>query len=198
MTPDQQQAREIEAGERWLGAQLADDRLDVDVEAIQRRVGIALDEQWLAARIQDEAPGSLAGLLKQSVRAELRSRPKVPGGPVRFFRLARWSIGGLAAAAAVGLAVVGLMRSLVEVERYARLDASEQYEAFKAYDASWLDADIDKPLAMLDEQILEYEEDAVDSDLTGLSSHGLDDLRDDLDTLGEFDTLAEFEDEDWS
>ena len=198
MTPDQQQAREIEAGERWLSAQLADDRLDVDVEAIKRSVGIALDEQWLADRIQDDAPGDLAGSLKQRVREEIRSRSIESRGPVRFVRLARWSVGGLAAAAAVALAVVGLMRPPAEAERYAQLDAFEQYDLFREYDATWLDADMDKPLAMLDEQILEYEEDAVDSDLTGLSSHGLDDLRDDLDTLGEFDTLTEFEDEDWS
>lgn len=115
----------VAAGERWLRGVLADEP-SVDVDAIRRRVHLALDEVWLADELKDELPAGLVSRTRAAVRAAVKDDAEAGAGlsggrgtsrPQRSPKLTvhagwrtdrpyGWAGGALAAAAAVALALL--------------------------------------------------------------------------------------------
>ena len=118
---EQRQREEIERDEQWFagvcersaeGVNLAEPLTGgsaIDTARIKRFVRIAVEELWLAGKVPDDVPAGLAGRARRAVRETLTEAPRGTGnqGRTRVVRLWAWVGGGLAAAAVIGLAVIG-------------------------------------------------------------------------------------------
>jgi hypothetical protein len=115
MTDPDRQREEIEQNERWLG-DVCEPAPQVATESLKRRLHLAIQEHWLAARLTEQAPPSLSARVRNAVRQTLAGaqrsasgqpptvRPDRPGSGRRRWkrlRLAAWSGAGLSAAAAL-------------------------------------------------------------------------------------------------
>ncbi len=117
MTPDEQLRHEIQEGEAWL-RDVMDEPPESKADRMRLRAEIAVNEEWLRPRLQDDVPSGLADRIKTRVRAELtgandecqRISSSAPVDTGRTRRVYRW-VGGFAAIAAVcAIAFVGVFR----------------------------------------------------------------------------------------
>lgn len=145
MTPDEQLRHEIQEGEAWL-RDVMDEPPNSNVDRMRRRAEVAINEEWLRQRLNDDVPTDLAHRIKTRVRVELsgtndelkRLSSSDLADTRRAQRVYRW-VGGFAAVAAVcAIAFVGLFRpkrsdvdlSLVTAfEHFTEDDFAERVEA---------------------------------------------------------------------
>jgi len=133
VTDEQRQREEIERGEQWF-AGVCGPSAGIDTARIKQAMRIAVEELWLAGQVPQDVPEGLTVHARRAVREALRESPCDAGdqGRTRRFRVWRWVGerqilrfaqddtrrmrvvrawawigGGLAAAAAIGLAVIG-------------------------------------------------------------------------------------------
>ena len=172
----------IEADQKWLQARVGDDPAP-DVNLIKMRVGIELGEQWLAGQVRDEVPADLVDRVKRRVWAETqatiieqceitgRKRRGTSGG-----RFVRWAVGLAGVAAACIFAFVGWPQDGQPQEPFSYATA---FEGFNEYDDG-----LAVELAMLHEDIVDFEYDSARQGLGNWDDDTLDDLRDQIDRLG--------------
>jgi len=118
---EQRQREEIERDEQWFAGvcersgeavNLAEPLTGgsaIDSARIKRTVRIAVEELWLAEHVGHDVPAGLAASARRAVREALTEAPRGAGnqGRTRVIRIWAWVGGGLAAAAVIGLAVIG-------------------------------------------------------------------------------------------
>lgn len=121
VTDEQRQGEEIERDEQWFAgvcersaeavnfAEPLTGGSAVDTARIKRTVRIAVEELWLADHVGHDIPAGLADRARRAVREALTEAPCGVGnqGRTRVIRVWAWVGGGLAAAAVIGLAVIG-------------------------------------------------------------------------------------------
>lgn len=109
MTDGQRQREEMERDEQWF-AEVCERSAAIDCTRIKRAVRIAVEELWLAGQVPRDVPAGLTTHARQAVREALTEAPRGTGlqGRTRRIRVWAWVGGGLAAAAVIGLAVIGL------------------------------------------------------------------------------------------
>jgi len=108
VTDEQRQREELERDEQWL-AGVCERSAEIDPSWIKRTVRIAVEEQWFAVHDANDVPAELSARTRRAVREALTDAPCGAGnrGRTRVIRAWTWVGGGLAAAATIGLAVVG-------------------------------------------------------------------------------------------
>ncbi len=135
MTPDEQLSRDIQAGEAWL-REILEGPPECDVDRMRRRAEIAVNEEWLRPRLQDDVPSGLADRIKTRLWAELsgtneghdRVSRVAPMDTRRTRRVYRW-LGGFAAVAAVcAIAFVGVFRPNTTDVDLSLVTAFEHFE----------------------------------------------------------------------
>ena len=111
MNDAKRQREEVECGEQWL-AGVCERSAEIDPARIKRAVRVAIEEQWLARNLNADAPAGLSTRARHAVREALAGAPRAGvRGNRRVVRVGAWIGGGLAAAAAVVLTVVGPWRA---------------------------------------------------------------------------------------
>ncbi len=136
MTDEQRQLEQIAAHEQWL-AEICQKSEPIDTTRIKQAVRIAVQEQWLAGKVASDVPAGLPERVRHAVRATLtenRSR-RIP--------LWGWIGGGLAVAAAIGLAVIGPWRSM------SPLESADEEISYSAAFESLIDEELDEELDSL-------------------------------------------------
>ena len=108
MTDEQRQREELERDEQWF-AEVCERSGEIDSTRIKRTVRIAVEEFWLAGHVPHDVPARLAASARRAVREALTEST---GGAAnqkrpRVIRVWAWVGSGLAAAALIGLAVIG-------------------------------------------------------------------------------------------
>jgi len=108
VTDEHRQRDELERDEQWF-AGFCERTAEIDTTRIKRSVRIAADELWLAGHAPHDVPAGLAARARQAVRGALTEELSGAGnrGRTRVIRAWAWVGGGLAAAAMIGLAVIG-------------------------------------------------------------------------------------------
>ena len=108
MTDEKRQREDIERDEQWL-AGVCERSTEIDTGRIKRAVRITVEEQWFRGNIPSDVPAGLPGRVRRVIQETLADTPVGAGNQVqpRVIRLWGWVGGGLAAAAAIGLLVVG-------------------------------------------------------------------------------------------
>mgnify|MGYP001568376068 CR=1 FL=1 len=121
VTDEQRQREELERDEQWFAGvcersaeavNLAEPLTGgsaIDTARIKRTVRIAVEELWLAGHVPHDVPAGLAARARRAVQEALTEAPSGAGnqGRTRGIRVWAWVGGGLAAAAVIGLAVIG-------------------------------------------------------------------------------------------
>ena len=191
MTPHDDLMIEIEAGERWL-SEVCSDPPAPNADRIKRCTRLALDEQWLAERLDDRAPADLAERAKGHVGAALAGQ-RSPRHPLRQeprFRPQSISlhrrIGAVAAvAAAIMLALTALYWPESAPLDVTNIDASAQ-------DTDTFEQSCDAPpaesLAILEQELREFEYAYGYTSFAGEEDATFDELLEDIDALM-FETL---------
>ncbi len=108
MTDERRQREELERDEQWF-AGVCERSAEIDTARINRTVRIAVEELWLAGQVPHHVPVGLSARVRRAVREALTEAPCDAGnrGQTRLIRVLAWAGGGLAAAAVIGLAVIG-------------------------------------------------------------------------------------------
>ncbi len=195
MTPDEQRMREIEQAEQWF-RKVCRDPEPPDADRINRRVRIAINEEWLDRELGEQPSADLTDRAKRRVWAAVAAEkaaaqaPRDLGRRVTFTRrFYQWAGGLGVAAAACLLAYVGFRAPAVVV-------SEPSFESLIAFHEFHED-ELGESLAALADDLTELEL-AFDA-LPSMSSDEemLDDLFDTIEDLmreGELDWSAA----DWS
>ncbi len=186
MSADEQQLREIEAGEQWLRSVCIDPPAP-DPEWLKQRVRVALEERWLGERPSERPPADLADRTKDRLRKAIAEAQEGPAespsvaGPRRVYRVVRWACGtGLAAAACLAM-YVGLQRPTVTFS---------PTESFLDYAC----ADFDVSLATFDDELDDLEVALTEASTDAIDDELIDDLLDAVDQVDWDDSGGD----DWS
>jgi len=171
----------IEADQKWLESRIGDEPAP-DVDLIKMRVGIELGEQWLTQQVRDEVPADLADRVKRRVWAEVQGTRveeyEAAGGRRKggsTGRFVRWAVGVAGVAAACVFAFVGWPQDRQQRELFSYATA---FEGFSEYDDG-----LAVELAMLQEDIVDFEYDSTRPNLSDWDDDTIDDLRDQIDRL---------------
>jgi len=130
VTDEQRQREELERDEQWFAgvcersaeavnfAEPLTGGSAVDTARIKRIVRIAVEEHWLAGHVGHDVPAGLTASARRAVREALTEAPGGSGkqGRSRVIRVWAWVGSGLATAAVIGLAVIGLSNGTRTVE----------------------------------------------------------------------------------
>jgi len=173
MNDDRHIREEIADAEAWLRAVVVASP-PPDVERIMLRVAVAIDEQWLAERIQDGSPVGVAErtgrVVARAVSSEHgRRRWHSAGG-----RIVRWGF-GLSAAAMLSWVV------LLPKPASSGGDHEKYLDAFDSY--VYAETNVEIELAMIEDALFELEMDSVGGSVDGWEDSVLIGLSEDIDQL---------------
>ena len=173
MNDDRHIREEIAEGGAWLRA-VAVSSPRPDVEGIMLRVAVAIDEQWLAERIQDGSPVGVAErtgrVVARAVSSEHGRRRWHSGGG----RIVRWGF-GLSAAAMLSWVV------LLPKPASSGGDHEKYLDAFDSY--VYAETNVEFELAMIEDALFDLEMDSVGGSVDGWEDSVLTGLSEDIDQL---------------
>ncbi|MFH1110218.1 MAG: hypothetical protein V1790_13645 [Planctomycetota bacterium] len=154
MNDSERQRGEIERDEQWL-AGVCERSAEIDPARIKRAVRVAIEEQWLARNLSPDAPAGLSRRARHAVQEALAAAPRAGlRGHRRVVRVWAWIGGGLAAAAAVVLTVLGPWRLA------ATSDGDEASTSFVSAFEEFKDEDeaLDQELSQLRAAFYEFDQ----------------------------------------
>ena len=154
MNDAKRQREEVDRDEQWL-AGVCERSAEIDPARIKRAVRVAIEEQWLARNLSPDAPAGLSRRARHAVREALATTPRAGvRGRRGVVRVWAWIGGGLAAAAAVVLTVVGPWRMA------ATSDGDEASTSFVGAFEEFKDEDeaLDQELSQLRAAFYEFDQ----------------------------------------